>query len=709
MQPLTTHSAKVARVFRAWAAWLLLAAGLLSTVFVSLEVKKNLEADAAVRFALVSDQVAVKIRDRLDAYAMILRGAAGLFASSDTVSRAKWRAYVETLRAHQTVPGVQGIGFSQVISPQQLHSHVAGVRSEGFLQYTVRPPGVRDLYTSIIYLEPFRDRNLRAFGFDMFSEPVRRAAMEQARDLGEASLSGKVELVQETTTEVQAGTLMYFPVYRNGATVQTTEQRRAALLGWTYSPYRMKDLMTGILTDWNSEHGKMVDLHIYDGTQPAQSALLFDNIEVNPRAKELTARHQRRVVNFQGRQWLLTLEPNENLSYTTAWATLVGGLALSGLMFWLMLSVINTQVNAKRIARRLTQEAQQYADQLKVIFALSPDGMVTFDDRHRVRYVNPAFTQLTGLLPGTVLDQDDTEFSRRLNHLCLPGARLPALSALDGSGPVTRHVIELANAGQTVLEVALRESHAPGVSHILYLSDITHETEVDRMKSEFLATAAHELRTPMASIYGFSEVLLTQELDAANSKEFLGIIFKQSEMMASILNELLDLARIEARRGADFVFEVMPVQALVEKVVREFKHPAVRASPTLIAAPEHLSILGDSQKVQQAILNVLSNAYKYSPAGGAVQIELLDSADVAGMARLVGIRITDHGIGMTPEQQARVFERFFRADTSGKVLGTGLGMSIVHEVVTLHGGRVELSSQPGVGTAVTLWLPAANL
>jgi signal transduction histidine kinase len=247
------------------------------------------------------------------------------------------------------------------------------------------------------------------------------------------------------------------------------------------------------------------------------------------------------------------------------------------------------------------------------------------------------------------------------------------------------------------------------VSHILYLSDITHETEVDRMKSEFLATAAHELRTPMASIYGFAEVLLTQELDAANSKEFLGIIFKQSEMMASILNELLDLARIEARRGADFVFEVMPVQALVEKVVREYKLPAGRALPTLIAASAHLSILGDSQKVQQATLNVLSNAYKYSPAGGAVQIELLESADVAGTARLVGIRITDHGIGMTPEQQARVFERFYRADTSGKILGTGLGMSIVHEVVTLHGGRVELASQPGVGTAVTLWLPAANL
>ena len=219
MPPLPVHPAKFTRVLRAWSAGFLLAAGLLATLWVSLEVKKSLEADAAVHFSLVSDQVAFKVRDRLDAYALILRGAAGLFAARDTVSRAEWRAYVDTLRPHQSVPGVQGIGFSQVIPPAQLPRHLAAVRAEGFPQYTVRPPGVRDLYTSIIYLEPFRDRNLRAFGFDMFSEPVRRTAMEQARDSGEASLSGKVELVQETATAVQPGTLMYFPVYRNGAYV----------------------------------------------------------------------------------------------------------------------------------------------------------------------------------------------------------------------------------------------------------------------------------------------------------------------------------------------------------------------------------------------------------------------------------------------------------------------------------------------------------
>jgi signal transduction histidine kinase len=186
----------------------------------------------------------------------------------------------------------------------------------------------------------------------------------------------------------------------------------------------------------------------------------------------------------------------------------------------------------------------------------------------------------------------------------------------------------------------------------------------------------------------------------------LGIIYRQSGLMASILNELLDLSRIEARRGKDFVFENVSVQDLVCEVVREFKLPAGRSAPILMAADTPLTVLADHKKAQQAILNILSNAYKYSPAGGDVHIELVESPQNGDIPPRVGIRISDHGIGMTQEQLGRVFERFYRADASGKIPGTGLGMSIVHEIVECHGGTVKLSSEYGVGTTVTVWLPA---
>jgi signal transduction histidine kinase len=252
-----------------------------------------------------------------------------------------------------------------------------------------------------------------------------------------------------------------------------------------------------------------------------------------------------------------------------------------------------------------------------------------------------------------------------------------------------------------VLAIALRESQADTVSQILYLRDITHETEVDRLKSEFLSTAAHELRTPMASIYGFAEVLLMQKVSAADRKEFLDIIFKQSALMSSILNELLDLARIEARRGKDFVIQPTDIKDLVGGVVTSFKPQPGRTLPGIVGPAAPMRVRVDRLKASQAILNVLANAYKYSTKGAVTVV-------IEALASSVAVRIGDQGIGMTPEQVSRVGERFYRADTSGKVSGTGLGMSIVSEIMALHHGSVEIASAPGQGTTVTLVFPMAS-
>ena len=338
-----------------WPAWLLFIAGLLVTVFASIQVKGSIEEEAVKQVSAAYDQATLKIQERLNTYAQILRGGAGLFAASETVRRTAWRDYVEKLRTEETVPGVQGIGFSQVIPPGQLEAHVESIRREGFPEYTVRPPGERATVTSIIYLEPFRDRNLRAFGFDMFSESVRRAAMEQARDTGNVALSGKVELVQETAKDVQAGTLMYVPVYRNGSPTGSVEERRSALLGWAYSPFRMNDLMIGILRQWEGVEGKDIDLQIYDGQDVAPDALLFDSqSNINPNTQSLF--YQERRLDFNGRQWLLVFDRTisaANLSYANAWFLFFGGLIISGLLLSLTLSIIRTRTNAERIAGEL--------------------------------------------------------------------------------------------------------------------------------------------------------------------------------------------------------------------------------------------------------------------------------------------------------------------------------------------------------------------
>ena len=381
--------------------------------------------------------------------------------------------------------------------------------------------------------------------------------------------------------------------------------------------------------------------------------------------------------------------------------------------------IVGNRIDVTEI-KRATEALADRNEQLSAMFTLSPDGFVSFGRDLRVKYASPAFSRLTGLPEASVVGLDQAGFSAKLGALCTASACFRGIDSLQPSEEVEpglkpqRTLIELSGPGNRVLQVGLRQSKAGTVSQILYLRDVTYETEVDRMKSEFLSTAAHELRTPMASIYGFAEVLLTQELDALSRKEFLAIIFRQSELMSSILNELLDLARIDARRGMDFVFRQIHVQGLMDRVVHEFKLPKGRLAPTLELPETALYVRGDESKLQQALLNLLSNAYKFSPKGGAVNLvararaEPATGSDGGGPRSMVSISVEDQGIGLAPEQLLRVGERFYRSDDSGKIAGTGLGMSIVKEIVQLHGGTVQLSSQVGAGTEVTLWLPASQ-
>ena len=344
----------------------MLCAGLLASAFAGHQVRQNIEQAAAKDYAFVCDQVTLRIRERLGSYALVLRGAAALFATTSKVGRDDWRDYVKTLRADGSVPGVQGIGFAQLIPAQQLASHIARIRGEGFPDYAVRPAGERPDITSIIYLEPFHQRNLLAFGYDMFSEPVRRAAMERARDSGEATLTGKVKLVQETHENIQAGALMYVAVYRNGAATATVEQRRQALIGWTYSPYRMNDFTGSILDEWLAHEGKINGLAIYAGRDASPADLLFNSQTADP-ANAHPLLYQQRTVDFNNTRWLLVFDgalASANISHADAWGVLLGGLALSLLLSSLILLGIRDRAHASRL-RCIALVREQNEEQLK--------------------------------------------------------------------------------------------------------------------------------------------------------------------------------------------------------------------------------------------------------------------------------------------------------------------------------------------------------
>ena len=360
----TPHSQPPAKSLRFTFALTVLLLGLLGSALAGWLVKQAIEDDATRQFAAACDAITIKIEERLVAYAVLLQGGQGLFAASESVERDEWRDYVETVKAEQTVPGHEGIGFTQLIKPEELAAHQAAVRREGFPDYAVHPPGPRDVYSSIVFLEPFAGRNLLAFGYDMFSEPVRREAMAQARDTGQPALSGKVTLVQEGAAErTQAGTLMYVPVYRHNAPLGTVEERRAALVGWVYSPYRMEDLMRGTIPEWSVRGRSFVDLHIYDGDTADEANSLFDSQPEGSQHGRRTFLHEERTIDFHGQQWLLVFNGSQTadqISYAPAWLTAAGGVLISALLFGLLLGLFRT-ADARHTAEELAAQIRGMA------------------------------------------------------------------------------------------------------------------------------------------------------------------------------------------------------------------------------------------------------------------------------------------------------------------------------------------------------------
>lgn len=343
--------------------------------------------------------------------------------------------------------------------------------------------------------------------------------------------------------------------------------------------------------------------------------------------------------------------------------------------------------------------------QLDAIFSLSPDGFVLFDADDRMVFANPAFERMTGrrwMAQATPLDLQ--EFDAAMGWLCETESPVPVFGACTRQNEPWQARLQLVRPQHRVLQAQSRRNTTGRSETIIYFRDVTHEDAVDRMKSEFLAAAAHELRTPMVSIYGFTELLLKRKFSDERRTDMLETIHRQSGLLVKMINELLDLARIESRRGLDLHIGAHPLKDLIDSSIKGLMRTDTERQVTVTDAPQ-VTVLVDVEKMQLAMSNLLSNAFKYSPMGGEVSLNVR-TAQIERRGFAV-VEISDHGIGMSPDQLERAFERFYRADASGNIPGTGLGLSLVKEIADLHKGKIELVSHLGEGSTASLWIPLA--
>lgn len=712
----TGHSAPPGRVrqFFNWrnsVAWLVLVFTLLVQLVILQQLRNHETRAAITQFEFLAEKATEAIDKRLIDHEQILYGAAGLFNASDTVSREQWRLYNERLQLAERYPGIQGVGFAQAVLPQQRTAHIQAVREEGFAEYDIHPAGDRPLYIPIVYLEPFADRNLAAFGYDMFSEPVRWQAMSKAAETGQPRLTGKVKLRQETHGEVQAGVLMYVPVYRQGEPLDSAQQRMQALRGFVYSPYRVGDLMRGIL----GVADPALSLRIYAGPHEHSDQLIFASRE-QPRAQ--APRYSKTLrLELYGQTWTLRLEslPEFDAFFHNNDALVIAlGLGLSLLLFFLTSSLTLRRSRAEALAQQMTKDIRESRralqlseERLSLALKGSNDGFWDLNLEAGTLYASPRAWHILGYRPGE-LSSDLKLWERVLAADDLPHAKeqlaQAVLSKIDHFTTELRFQHKNGRIVPMLVRGYIQRDHNGQALRISGTSmDLTEHKRIEQMKNEFVSTVSHELRTPLTSISGALGLITGGVMGAIpdTMQQMLEIAHRNSLRLGHLINDLLDMEKIAAGKMT-FDMREHSLRRLLEEALTSNQAFATHLGVNcVLRTPPEAQVWVDAMRLQQVLSNFISNAIKYTPEGGEVTLHcnLVDDH--------VRINVSDQGPGIPQGFQSRVFEKFAQADASDSRQkgGSGLGLAISKEFIERMGGRVGFDSNEGRGTTFWCELP----
>jgi PAS domain S-box-containing protein len=743
--PLSDHSASPAAPRSQATIPLLMAAlvflaAMIVTFMVANNAARDAESDLESTFGYRARDLSVLLVRRMAVYEQVLQGARGFLRGSVEVSQRDFADYYGVLRLNERFPGIEALGIATIVAPGRLPAHVAAMRAAGFPGYEVKPPGPRDIYTSVTHIQPFEGRNLRAFGYDMFSEPVRRAAMEAARDSGMAVATGRVTLVQEGAQDVQPGFLMYVPVYRTGLPRGSVEERRAAIAGWVYAPFRMDDLMRGL----GGEHASDLEVEIHDGTQPHDGALLYRSPGARPARARAMFTHTD-VLTAAGRTWTLSVRSAPRFEATldkrptaAIAATGVGlGLLLS-LVVWLLAT---ERRRALQLAGAMTLELRASRDRIDaerqrihLILLNAYDAFLAVGPDSRVTDWNAQAGKLFGWTEEEALGREAVELITAPEWRERWRAHFAAFTSRGECALLAAPTeITLADRHGRPLPVEIAVTALPaagGFGAIAFVRDIRPRKEAEereRQRQQRLVETrtaldrslkleavgkltggvAHDFNNILHIISANVQLMMRNE---ESTRKRLLSIMDAVERGKKLAEQLLAFARRQPLHPS-----VVNLAQLIARMDSLLHRAAGDAIEIVFTIPDGLwNTLVDPNQLENVLLNLVINARDAMNNQGRIAIAL-DNVRVDDTSELaltnvrpgeyVKVAVSDTGSGMPPEVMERAFEPFFTTKPEGQ--GTGLGLSMAHGFVKQSGGHIRLASAPGEGTTVTIYLPRA--
>ncbi len=681
---------------------------------------------AEADFVAGTQQIAALIQQRMINYELALGGGAALFGSVRPTPQ-QWQSFVEGLDTRERFPGLLGMGFAPYVTPAGLRQLQIENYDAGYGLFRVRPPGVRPYYGPILYLAPMTLENSSVVGYDMFSHPVRQAAMIAARDSGKPRLSGPVDLLQDRVAGVrQRGLLLYAPIYRLGDVPNNLQARRQSLQGWVYIPFHIPSFVQTALPFRDRYDG--IELQIYDDTGP-QAELLYSDVAFGKSEDAAFARSVKSQA--YGRDWRLDFRsgPAEAISPGLAGlrTILLIGLLSSLLLFWLAMLLARTENRARQIATQLTEDYRRSEQRFRMAMVYSAIGKALLDREGRVVEANPALGDIVGREPERLTG---AAFSSLFDDATDPIRTTEMETVAEGVYRTTRHLhrdgelryVQLTyapipgNVGQDIArlvqveDVSERlqaEAQVRALNRTLEsrVAQRTRElTAINNELESFAYSISHDLRTPLRSIEGFSRLLserYQQQLDEAG-RDYLTRIRNATSRMSELIEALLKMSRLSRGQLNPLPLDLSQLAA---EVVAELRSAEPAREVEITIAPD-MKAVGDPPLVRNLLTNLLGNAWKFTRGCARPRIEFFQQTQ--GVADEPVFVVRDNGAGFEADYVGKLFRPFQRLHSQEQFSGHGIGLASVRRIVERHGGTIQADGKPDEGATFKFTLPGEN-
>jgi PAS domain S-box-containing protein len=688
----------------------LVATGVLVLTTWSSARERQIEA-ARGEFAARAAESTEALRHRLSQYELVTRGGVSLFASVARPTPRQWQAYVDGLEIERRFPAVVGLGFAGYVAASDLPQVQLEWRESGYGLLNVRPRGRRPAYGPVLYLEPRRPENVAAIGFDMYSEPTRRAAMEVAMATGRPRLTGRVHLVQDGDVP-HVSLLLYLPIYRAGDAPATDAARRASAQGWIYVPFRVDEyvrLAVGPRLDRTA-------LRIEDVTD-GRPTLLFDG---GLRAGD-AAFIERRDLDAYGRRWRLTFASPPLADAAPDLAALrwllVLGLAVALLIYGVAFALARTGSEARRIAAELTEDYRRSEQRFRSAMEFSAIGKVLLDSAGRIAGANPAAARIVGRDTDALRDLtfeslfDDPEGIERREMQ--PGGVWRGMRRIQRGDGSVRHVHVTyspvpGNVGQDITGLAqmedvtermLAEARVHALNRTLEARVALRTRELMRANQElesFAYSVSHDLRAPLRAIDGFSRILAERygdRLDEAG-RGYLSRVRRAAGRMGELIDSMLQLSRLTR---SPLKVEPVDLSQVAQETVEELQGGDTARAVEVLVEPG-LVVQGDATLLRGLMGNLLGNAWKFTQQRERARIEF-------GRTAAGEFYVRDNGAGFAQEYVDKLFRPFQRLHNEEQFAGHGIGLATVHRIVERHGGAIRAEGRVGEGATFYFTLP----